>query len=118
MAIVVLGSEPAGHDVWVDVVDGPEFIISGEAGVELDGEMMSRWKEEDGGDMGNVMLMKDVVNCDTFGCISKGVFGIWEGGNGIHDDSIIIFGCDDFTSRHKISAYWAMGIRVWLVLTS
>ena len=111
MAIVVCGSEPAGHDVQVDVIDDLEFIVSGEAGVELDGETMSRLEEEDGRDMGNVMLLKDVANCDTFGCIMEGVFGVWESGVCINENSIIIIivSGDDFTSRGKIGAKGILG---------
>ena len=109
--LVVLSSEPTCHDIQVDVIDGPEFVIGGEVGVELDGEMMSRWEEEDGRDMGNVMLLKDVANCDTFGCIMEGVFGVWESGVCINENSIIIIivSGDDFTSRGKIGAKGILG---------
>ena len=65
--------------------------------------------------MSNAMLMEDVTNCDTIGNIMDGVFGIWEGGNGLvvlNEDSIIIVSGDDFTGRVKLvpKEYWATGI--------
>ena len=106
VAIVVLGGGPTCNDIRVDVVDGPEFIIGGEAGAELDDEMMSGWKEQDGGDMGNVMLLKDVAYRDTFGCIMEGVFGVCESGDCIDENGVVavIVGGDDLTGGGKVSA--------------
>ena len=76
MAVVVLGGKPACYDIRVEVIDGAEFIICGEAGVKLSSEMVAGGKEEDGRDMGNAMLMEDVADGDTLWSIRNGVFGV------------------------------------------
>ena len=109
MAIVVFRGEPACHDIQVEIINGLEFVISREAGVELEGETMSGGKEEDSGDVSNVMLLKDVVSHDTFGCGMEAVLRVWEGGNGINEDGVVIVSCDDFTGRGKIGAEGILG---------
>ena len=101
---MVLSGEPTCNNIRVDVVDGPEVVIGGEAGVELDGETMSGWKEEDVGDMGNVMLLKDVSNHDAFRCVMEGVFGVWESGDCVDENGIIAVdvGGVDLTGGGKV----------------
>ena len=103
---MVLSGEPTRNDIRVDVVDGLEFVIGREAGAELDCETMSGWEEQDGGDVGDMMLLKDFAYCDTFGCMMEGVFGVWEGGDFIDENGIIvvIVGSDNIASGSEVSA--------------
>ena len=110
---MVLSGKPACYDIRVEVINGAEFIICGEAGVKLSREMVARGKEEDSRDMGNVMLMEDVMDGDTIWSVRNGVFGVREGCIGlvILDDhgGVIVVGSDDFTGRGKIGAEGVLG---------
>ena len=50
---------------------------------------MSGWKEENGGYMSDVMLVKDVANHDTISCIVEGIFGVGESGDCIDDNCVV-----------------------------
>ena len=104
---MVLGGKPACHNIRIKVIDGFEVIIGGKAGIELKSEMVAGGKEKDSRDMSDAMLMEDVTNHDTIGNIMDGVFGIWDGGNGLvilNADGIIIVTGDDFTGMGRIGA--------------
>ena len=69
-------------------------------------------KQEDSRDVGDAMLVKDVMDGDTIWSIRDGVFGVQEGGVGLvvlNEDGVIIVGGDDCTSRGKIGAKGVLG---------
>ena len=58
-------------------------------------------EKEDGWDVANAMLTKEVLNCITIGIIVDGVLGVGESENGnvvLNGDVIIVVFGDDFTS--------------------
>ena len=119
---MILSGKPACcNEISIKVIDGFEVIIGRKVSIELNSEVVTGEKEKNSQDIGNVMLMEDVAHCDTIRNIMDGVFGIWEGDNGLFvldDDGVIIVSGYDFTSRGKIGAEGVLGNRDMILVSS